>query len=188
VDEATGFQLASENAAVVLVFLTDWMMRAINYWLNQLELLRLWAQDNSLEANVLMVNALIIILIIAVRLDQRRRREKLLQLVGLGMAKWKKGHLANVLSDAIANAEGLSRQEKRALTLKVAELFGLDDLLPRRWNRKAVAYRVKKNCELMAKQLVLCKPEIPGGIAKPGEVPEWKDLGSDFLAKRKSVA
>jgi hypothetical protein len=183
VDEVT-----SEHAAVVLLWLSDWVFRSIDYWWQQMDTLSLWAQSNQFKADIITVNLLIVMLIVAVRLDQRRRRANLMKRLGLGMAKWKKGHLADVVNEAINNAEGFSRQEKRAITILIAGALGLDDLLPRKWNRKAIAHRVKKNCEAMGKALALSNPKVPGGIAKSGEVPEFKDLGSSFLAKRRKAA
>lgn len=108
------------------------------------------------------------------------------------MAKWREGHLADIVQHAINEAEGFSRQEKRRFTLKLVEALksevDLTDLLPRRNNPKAVADRVKKNCEKMSKELALLPKSrtIPGG--KPGEdtYPTYKDLGTDFLARIKA--
>jgi hypothetical protein len=105
------------------------------------------------------------------------------------MAKWKKGYLADILAEALFKAaeEGkISRQVARQLSIEVGKLFGLEDLLPRRHNPKAVQHRIRKNLAIMGKQLVLSNPKIPGGIAKSGEVPLVEGLGFDFLAKRKA--
>lgn len=110
---------------------------------------------------------------------------------GKTMAKWKKGHLADVVQEAFftAHEKGIiSRQEYKQLILEVGHVFGLDDLLPRKNNIDAVRNRIKKNCEQMEKELALIPKDriIPGG--KPGEntVPEYTDLGSSFIAKMKA--
>lgn len=110
---------------------------------------------------------------------------------GKKMAKWKKGHLADVVQEAFftAHEKGIiSRQEYKQLVLEVGKIFGLDDLLPRKNNIAAIRQRVKVNCEKIAKEnaLLPTKREIPGG--KPGEntVPQYTDLGSSFIARMKA--
>lgn len=108
---------------------------------------------------------------------------------GKQMAKWKKGHLADVVQEAFwaAHKKGIiSRQEYKQLVMEVGTMFGLDDLLPRKGNIGAVKARIEANCAKMEKELALCNPKIPGG--KPGEntSPVFEDLGSSFIAKMKA--
>lgn len=102
------------------------------------------------------------------------------------MAKWRKGHLANAFYETIhreIEAGRLSKQQGKQLQSQMAKFFGLDDLARLKTHQDAIRQR------LMLNKLHEIGPakEIPGG--KPGEdiVPEYGQLGSKFLGRKKTA-
>ena len=100
------------------------------------------------------------------------------------MAKWKKGHLADVLLNVLyeeAEAGRISKQEFRRLQTDMGKFFDLPDLIRRKTDKKAVAARLKANKE----HTIGPKGIIPGG--KPGEniVPLYEGLGHKYLSTKK---
>lgn len=118
------------------------------------------------------------------------------------MAKWKAGALADIVGDALleANVIGvISDQEYRAYMQKAGKALGLSDLVRISNNKLAIAHRVKSNGEKMGlaapdgtdgKHIPIkgTKSPIPGG--KPGEdtVPNFKAIGEGLLARLKRSA
>jgi len=103
------------------------------------------------------------------------------------MAKWKQGALADIVGDALleANVIGIiSDQEYRAYMQKAGKALGLPDLVRVTNNKLAIAHRVKTNKTHEASP----KGKIPGG--KPGEnvVPQFVGIGDRFLRKHKKTA
>lgn len=103
------------------------------------------------------------------------------------MAKWKQGALADIVGDALleANVIGIiSDQEYRAYMQKAGKALGLPDLVRITNNKLAIAHRVKNNDTSKHGP----KGQIPGG--KPGEnvVPNFKAIGEGILARLKRSA
>lgn len=103
------------------------------------------------------------------------------------MAKWKAGALADIVGDALleANVSGvISDQEYRAYMQKAGKALGLPDLVRISNNKLAIAHRVKNNDTSKHGP----KGPIPGG--KPGEdtVPHFKAIGEGILARLKRSA
>jgi hypothetical protein len=105
------------------------------------------------------------------------------------MAKWKAGTLADIVGDALleANLSGIiSDQEYRKYMEKMGKVLGLTDLVRIRNSKLAIAHRIRNNDT--AKHGPKPGSYIPGG--KPGEdiVPQWEGLGSKALAKLKKTS
>jgi len=103
------------------------------------------------------------------------------------MAKWKAGALADIVGDALleANVVGvISDQEYRAYMQKAGKALGLPDLVRISNNKLAIAHRVKKNDTSKHGP----KGKLPGG--KPGEdiVPHYEGLGDRFLKRHRKTA
>lgn len=102
------------------------------------------------------------------------------------MAKWKQGALADIVGDALleANIVGIiSDQEYRAYMQKAGKALGLPDLVRVSHNKLAIAHRVKTNDTHKHGP----KGKIPGG--KPGEdiVPHYEGLGDRFLKRHRKA-
>lgn len=102
------------------------------------------------------------------------------------MAKWRKGHLANAFYETIhreIEAGRLSKQQGKQLQSKLATFFGLDDLSRIKTHDDAIKHRLMLNNmhEIGPAQ---AKPAWGG---KPGEnvVPQYEQLGSKFLSRKK---
>ncbi len=103
------------------------------------------------------------------------------------MAKWKAGALADIVGDALleANVIGvISDQEYRRYMEKMGKVLDLPDLIRIRNNKLAIAHRVKTNDTSKHGP----KGKIPGG--KPGEdiVPHFQGLGDRFLKRHRKTA
>lgn len=102
------------------------------------------------------------------------------------MAKWKQGALADIVGDALleANVTGvISDQEYRAYMQKAGKALGLSDLIRVSRNKLAIAHRIKTNDTYKHGP----KGIIPGG--KPGEnvVPHYEGLGDRFLKRHRKA-
>lgn len=102
------------------------------------------------------------------------------------MAKWKQGALADIVGDALleANVTGvISDQEYRAYMQKAGKALGLPDLVRVSRNKLAIAHRIKTNDTYKHGP----KGVIPGG--KPGEnvVPHYEGLGDRFLKRHRKA-
>lgn len=103
------------------------------------------------------------------------------------MAKWKAGALADIVGDALleANIVGvISDREYRAYMQKAGKALGLPDLVRISNHKLAIAHRVKNNDTSKHGP----KGPLPGG--KPGEdvVPHYEGLGDRFLKRHRKTA
>jgi hypothetical protein len=103
------------------------------------------------------------------------------------MAKWRKGHLANVFYETIhaeIEAGRISPQQGKQLQSKMATFFGVDDLARIKTHEDAIKHRLMLN-KIHEVGPAQAKPAWGG---KPGEdvVPQYGVLGSKFLKRRKT--
>ena len=119
-----------------------------------------------------------------VRRLHRRYSERI---QGKKMAKWKRGHLADVFLNVLyeeAEAGRISKQEFRRLQNEMGKFFNLPDLIRRKTNKQELKARLLANKE----HTIGPKGVIPGG--KPGKnvVPLYEGLGHKYLSQKKQSA